>query len=635
MSLHVQKQLTRYPSAETWADLDLTEMCIHSFRYNASVSAPTRLSFVVESDSQTLPLNYDDFIRFWDDSAKLPDGTTDQDEDHPIFEGWIEEVTPGSGPTGVNIVAYDPTYRASRKSLVMSGPYEPDGSNFPVDSPASYPRAVWNCPTFQDPDYAFSLGQDWAVGKIYQNALDNALLALKHLNAATGSAAYSTSDTGTESAGVWTGNLTVKPEEKIVATAESPRSLLERLLSQHEPTFKLFWEPGTRLWRARKMPSLSAVTITVNDPSETVPVIASEIRRSREGRYSAVKIYGPQGVVWSNAIWGGEGSTGNTLEPLDQYSIGSVGEPAQCYWKFQITDPEFNAIGKRGPEPISVPMYYFGEVLASGDITTQLLTIPEDTWEPALIVTYPGGSRTVAMRWIDYRAGIVAIASGQCLFLFDSDATAPDRYILPTSVTLRYPNLTDPITVRSPSSGFSGTVYSVGGIEEEYKEYSESLAVDWRYGAPVTTETRLTRMQKYADSLLEERKDLVHSGAIRLHGADYRFAWLDKRVNVAAIDEAGDPLTTGWESIGAWVTDCEIDYEDMTTSVSLHTDQMELFGLDPEMLKLQLGIRAATDHRFFYDWHVFMYWNNSTKRQTIEGGVTVRDYYYDDKGGLQ
>lgn len=640
MALHLQRRTASYPSTETWEDLTLDDT-YHSFRYQASYTSPTRLSFVVEADSHTIPLDYEDFIRFWDDDGLLPDGVTSQSSSHPIFEGFVEEVTPGSDPTGVNVVAYDPTYRAGRKSLVMSSAavaaVDPD--DFPVDGEASFPRAVWNCPDTNDPDYSFSLGQDQALGQIVQQILDNGLLPFKHLGAAKGSDShcYIDADTGSLVTGAWDGNLTFKPEEKIVATAESPRSLIERLLQQHEPTFRLFWEPGSRRWRLHKLTSSTEVDITVNDPTEPAPVIACEIRRSAEGRYSAVKIYGPQGVEWKTAVWNGPGSSsGNTLEPTDgsTYDIGTVGEIEQCYWSFTITDPDFNRIGMKGPEPISVPGVYGGWVKASGDIITQIITTSVQTEFPALVVEYGAGNeRTQRIAFLDRRNGVVEIDAGTCLFLWDDDAVG-NRYVVPTKVTLHYPNLTDPITVRSPDDGsYAGTVFSVGGIESEYKEYNESLAVDYRYGVPVTTETRVARMQLYADRLLQERKDLVHSGGIRFHGLDYRFAWLDSRVNVGALGENGSDIVTGWESIGAWVTDVEIDYSDMTTSITMHSDQMELLGVDPEELKTRLGIRPAT-WQFFWNWQVFFYYDSKfNQTQQIVG--TTSSGYYDVTGGVQ
>lgn len=643
MALHLQRRTASYPSTETWENLTLDDT-YHSFRYQASYSSPTRLSFVVEADSHTIPLDYTDYVRFWDDAGYLPDGVTAQSSSHPIFEGWIEEVTPGTDPTGVNVVAYDPTYRASRMALVMSAAADAavDPNDFPVDGQASFPRAVWNCPDVLDPDYAFSIGQDLALGQIVQSILDNAILPLKHIGAAKGSdtSCYITSDTGSLSLGVWSGNLTFKPEEKIVATSETPRSLIERLLRQHEPTFKLFWEPGTRRWRLHKLTDATAVTIRVNDPAESVPVIACEIRRSAEGRYSAVKIYGPQGVEWKTAVWNGPSGTGHTLVPTasSTYDIGNVGEQTTCYWSFTIDDTTFNRIGMKGPEPIMVPDAYFGRVLSSGEITSQLITTEIATEYPALVVEYGStGSRTHRIAFLDRRNGIVEIDAGTCLYLWDNEASG-NRYVLPTKVTLHYPNLTDPITVRSPDDGsFTGTVYSVGGIESEYKEYNESLAVDYRYGAPVTTTTRTERMQKYADRLLQERKDLVHAGAIRFHGADYRFAWLEKRIHVAAMKEDGTDLTTGWESIGAWVTDVDIDYSEMVTTVSMHTDQMELFGIDPEDLKLKLGIRPAT-WQVFFNWSTFFYYGGvfgSDWTQTYGVNVNVTAGYFDEKGGIQ
>jgi hypothetical protein len=147
-------------------------------------------------------------------------------------------------------------------------------------------------------------------------------------------------------------------------------------------------------------------------------------------------------------------------------------------------------------------------------------------------------------------------------------------------------------------------------------------------------------MQKYADQLLNERKDLVHSGAIRFAGTDYRFVWLNRQVNVTAIKEDGTALTTGWESIGAWATDCEIDYEEMVTTVSMHTDQMELFGLDPEQLKRKLGIRPAS-WQVFFNWSVFYYYSRQMSAYAYElnqrtvVNVETTSGYFDDQGNLQ
>ena len=286
----------------------------------------------------------------------------------------------------------------------------------------------------------------------------------------------------------------------------------------------------------------------------------------------------------------------------------------------------------RGPSAISVPDAYAGQVTANGEILTQLLTSYVDTWEPALVINYGGNYRTYRISFIEPREGTVAISSGSCVFRWNPSLT--NRFELPTAVTLHYPALTTPITVRSPTTGYAGTVSTVGGIENEYREYNEAMAVDFRYGAPVTTGTRIARMQEYANRLHAERKDLVHSGGIQFHGLDYRWAWLGKRVHLTAKDDAAATLTTGWEAIGAWVTDVDYDFEERTTTVSLHTDQMELFGIDPENLKLRLGIRPATFQQFI-NARAFYFYQGSNFNQAYGIEVNTTAGYFDDFGGVQ
>src|SRR5690606_15910950 len=133
-----------------------------------------------------LPLTFRDFIRFWDEGAPHPLGGT-QSSTAPLFEGFVEDITPGDDTNEVVITCYDPTYRCDKMIQVMGEPWEANGTDFPVPSPFAHPRVVYNTTIDNDDDYGLSLLLNATVGQIVAVILNDQIKPLYYLNAAPGS----------------------------------------------------------------------------------------------------------------------------------------------------------------------------------------------------------------------------------------------------------------------------------------------------------------------------------------------------------------------------------------------------------------------------------------------------------------
>lgn len=600
--LHKQSE----PPFGDYEEVDLFELGVADPKVDISYTHATRCEFTCQIAEHLFPLAYTDFIVVWDDDGDDIAGVP-QSFDNPLFEGYPEEITPVDGDC-VRVVAYDPTYRATRHVSVMNAPYQlnpADDELFPVDGDAAYPRAVFNVNNDNDDDYAYSILQDAPVGQIIAQVLNDCRRPLYHLNACPGDGtpdgggvlAWTIPDLGENPGGGWVSDLSFIPQEKVVSTSESPRSFIERFLAQYIPTVKFIWEPGTRLWRFHKMPDITPIDVTVNDfANPTGKVLSIDVTRSSEGRYGAIKFYGPEAVEWREATYVVGGATAQ-LTTIGAYAFGTSPNVGTCYWKFQITDPTFTRMARKGPYPVYVADGYGMWANASGTFVQQLITTYRQSWVPTLQARYAsteGGDaqwRTINGVIFDFRDGIVTVGDA-CIYRYRPSGAA-SKIETPVEFKIVYPAFADPLIVRYPATGYEGTAYAVGGLEIEQKEYDDALAVGYSYGLPVTTVTRLERFNKLAEHLHRQRKDLIYAGGMMLEGLRYEFARLGTRVNFLAKADDGSDITTGWENVGAWVTDVSYDLENQTTSIQFSSDQLEIMGLDPELIKMQLKIRAA------------------------------------------
>jgi len=635
--------------------VDVEALGIHDLKPSASYSHPMRLEFKVTAANHTLPFNLTDYLIAWDTEHDYE--SSSQDDTNPFFEGWVEEVDIGEGTNTVQVVAYDPTYRASKQSIVvMNTAWLVDSSGDPYPDPEGYPRAVFNVTNDNDDDYALSLLQNATLGQIFAQVLLDAQPALYALGCApsVGNLPYlvselgeqGSSDSDSDSVSDWEGGLDFKPQEKVVTQSETIRAFVQRVLSQYDPATKLIWQPGERIWRFIDVKASDAQTITVNDPDNASGMVLSmEMHRSSEGRYGAVKFYGPEGLEWAEAEWE-DGGGSNTLEPYGTTTEGEAPNEYTCYNKFRIIDPAFTRIARKGPYQVYIPGPSTLWTNSSGTLQGELMTSLTQTWSPSFQVRYAdaawgsGNWKTLTGWRCDFRNGTIDFGN-VCIARYKGPGSG-NRVDEPIGFKFVYPRLTVPLTVRYPETGYEGTIHTVAGIENEIKCYDEALAVGKSYGLVVTTPRRLQRFGQMARQIHRYRKDLTYAGTIVLEGLHYDFLRLNQRINLAAKDDDGDPLTTGWEAINAILTDCEIDPEEFTTTLQFSSDQLELLGIDPEQSKRRLQIRQASQQFYFYTNVAFSYARERTElaglshlRQRMHVTVRSGSEWVDSMGGLQ
>jgi hypothetical protein len=559
-------------------DVDLSAVRAARFRLQTSYSHPARLSWVMHQPQQSQPLPLRTFVQFWDDGSTGPDGVPYSDG-NPLFEGFITEITPGEDPNRVEYVAYDPTRKASDEFQVMSGPWLPGSPPGvpPSEGPGAYPRLVFNSRIDNDDDFAFARENDATLGDLIATLLLDAAPPLFWCNASPGDGASGGSGLP------WVPSelvqLTFRPQEKIVFESETIRAAIERLL-QWMPHYRMLWKPGTRQFRFWDLTTSPEVTLTLNHLADAGRVLSLQLTRSLEGRYTAVRIFGPQTLTPMTASV----SAGTLLDisngpPLE--TVGGVTTFGRNRW--QITNVHLRRVARLLPADIFVQT---DDLMLVRTRSPQLEAFwPQTSGGPA-------GWRAIRGWSLDAASGIVSF-NGTNLYRFNRNAApGQPRFENPTDVRFVYATPTSPLQVRVPETGFSGTAFTEANLQSELQIHDEMLAVDYEHGQPVTTQTRVQQFTILADYIHRMRRDLIHAGGLVIDGLDFRFAELNRRVNLAAVDENGSPRTTGWERMSAFVTDVEYDFDEQLTTLQFSSDQLELIGMDPDRVKQWLRIRA-------------------------------------------
>lgn len=574
----METQATAFGS---YTAVDFTAQRIGQLKLQISYQHPARLSWVQQKPQHTFPIGIRSFVRLWDDAANGPDGNP-QSSSNPIFEGFVMEVNPGSESNEVQYVAYDPTRFSAQQFNVSSLAW--NSGTVPTDAPTtsagSYPRLVFNSKIDNDDDAAYQRLTDASVGDMLGTIFDDSYQPLYWTNAAPGDG----TDAGNGSP-YETGDLTAlafRPQEKEVFESETVRGAVTRLL-RHYPSWRLLWYPGTRKWRFGDITASPEVTLTLNDWDASNVVLSLNLERSLEQRYTAVHFYGPQTTVTTVSSIGGGTLTDISDGPLLQNNIATCCDvPGKNKW--QITNTDARQIARVLPEFITVQTSDYSFVSVR---TAQL----EGYWPESS--QWPAGWRVITGWYINAKTGTVFLPDGIYAYRYNSrPAGGSPHYENPTDVRFTYGKFENPIQVRYPTSGFSGTAYDVAGIANQMEIYAEDLAVGYEYGQPVTTATRLAQFQILAEYLHKLHKDIVYVGGVTLDGCRYEFGRLDKRINIAAVDGNGGTVTTGWESIGALLTDVEIDFGEQLTTLQFSSDHASLIALDVEEAKRRLKIRA-------------------------------------------
>lgn len=611
----------------TWSAVDLVALQAGDWKLSVSYSHPTRLSWTVCAAQHTAPIPRLAFVRFWDDAATDPDGVAFSSS-NPAFEGFVEDITPGNESNLVEYVAFDPTYRSTKQVTVMDVAYV-EGvipGTPPAADATAIPRLVYNAKSDADPDFAWGVGHDGTIGQVVAGILEYCYQPLYWLHSAPG-----TGDSGGDVPYV-SGDLTgmaFEPQEKLVFESENPRSALDRLI-RYEPRYRMLWRPGSRRWRFHNITASATVTLTLNDASVDHPVYNLQLTPSFEQAATAVKIFGPPSLTVEEFVWV-DGGGSNTLAPVDAgtnlqtYTDSGGSHSALAYSTWQIVD----STKRRGGRLL--PTYYQSQVNAYEQV---------DLKAPILFASWDAGTTWTAVWgvYMDYQHG-QAIFSGTLPYVYRANSTggslipgSTQTIFPPNAMKLVWAPFGAPLSVRKPASGYEGTAYTVAGLAHELQMYDESLAVGYEYGVPVTTTTRRAKFEVLAQALLDYRKDIAYPGAATLEGIDWQFCRLDRRIDIDGNDGSGGVTTTGWEAIGAVVTDVEYDFENQLTSLTFSADWLALLGEDPAQLRERLKIKALEQREIYNDTFTWITWTNMMGQQIsqISGIHTSIDFEYVD-----
>ena len=625
--IHLQQQTAAGGSYQT---ISLTELRLSNFRLSLSYAHPAQLTFCAHAPHQSMPLASGTFLRLWDDAGTNPLTAAAYSAEQPLFEGHIAEITPGSDGQTVEYTALDPTARCARDFRVMSFPWQPPNPSssstpeevapLPARAAGATSRLVFNASVIpNDDDAGQARANEQTLGQMIATLLDDSREPLLALNGAPAAVPPAVSMPY-----VWNGELetlTDIPTEKVVCQDEVIRTSISRLL-QYAPAWRMLWQAGERRWRFYEITAAPPLTLTLNRFSADNPhkVLSLDLNRSVEDRYGAVCFYGPPRPVNTIATTS-DGSLIAQQEILD--------EATTRYW-YQIADADRRRIAAMLELPLNVP----GE-RAQQTTADERFTFAADTVEtafPSLQARFPagasgdGGWYSLGGWQLDREAGIVHLGTfkiGRPLYPPPS-ATLPNpaRYQDPLEVRFLYAYCADPFRARWPQidGTFEGTAFTEMGLANELSIYDEMLVVGTFYNRQLTTEIRLARFRELARRIHQQKKDVVYTGGCVLEGLQYAFAGLNRRVHLAAADGNQGELATGWEALGAMLTDVEYDFSQSLTTLQFSSDQSALIGIDPAREKESLKIRAA--HPVFWFTQEALYQNR--QRTTTLGTSYLR-----------
>lgn len=563
------------------AEIDLDANPVYGISLTFSQDGPALMSFTARGSSQSDVLfagvSIGTYLAFWTDDA----GSSGA----PLFLGKVIDLDPGSDSREINFRLIDPSGAAD--TVLFNAVW----TNATTPATRGYPRLVYNSRIDNDDDETWELLADATVGEIIKDFLDLNLKPLEAAFASPGSSAacYEQADLDL---------LTIKPQEKVVIMNMTARAAIDMILKQYYPTWRVFFNPATRKWRIRNLKTLAGLTLTLNDPDQDNPVLGLDLNRTYEGKYSAVKIYGPESMEMLDLTM----SNGDLTDISDGPLIETFGAGVQVFGKnkWQITDSTKRRMLRYLPESFYAP--HTGQTYGS-PLTgyTVISNVHTRTRSPTFMVRFPndnmGNSDWVTVEgWIPWpRAGIVDFGDN---YVHRYNPNPPivggiqqPRWTNPSDVRLVYSTPAVQLSVRYPETGFSGEVYTLGGVASELTLYDEMLAVEYENNVAVTTVERLDQFKEIAKQLWEGRSKIGYAGVAVLQGLAWDWVRMDKVVNVAAVDENGVAKTTGWESINAFVTDVTYDLSEDTTSITINNDQLEVLGIDPEQMKRALGVR--------------------------------------------
>lgn len=592
-----------------FTNVDITASRVDAMKIRLAEQGLWSASWTMHYGSHETPIPRLAFVKIWDTGATDSNGNS-QSEHNPLFEGYVEEVIPGDDGLTVNYTAWDARKRVRDQVTIMSTAWVAGSissgtySAFPTLGTGAVPRLVCNVKIDNDQDYAFARLNDATVGEIIQTLLEDQYQPLYFLNAANSSGtAYRLNSGSGTGASTELAGMDFKPQGKVSFESESLMSAITRLMSMYAPNYRCYLEPGQRMWRFYDAKQSSTVSLPLNNATGTYKVMSMNLQPSLDQRYTSIEIRGPETTVVCAP--GGEGDedvlqtdgSAPSLSPvgsgivLQDYSNPSGMQQAVAYTQYQIVNTTKRRGAKLLSRTVTVPMmapHPSGDTFGYEYIQCR---------SPTLQISFDGGWTWMTVLGVnfDFQNGIATMSNP----IYYYYSTAPiagstQKFFPPTNVRLVWAYFSDPLTVRKPASGYEGTALTLANLRNTMHIYDQQLAVGYEYGTPVTTATRTAQFEKLAQSLLDERKDVVWTGGCVLEGLMYQFSRLNRRVNFAAVDENGNSISTGWDAINAHVTEVEYDFANQITALTFSSDQMALMGVDVDKLKERLKIKALT-----------------------------------------
>lgn len=604
-----------WPFSGGWTTVDLTASGVRNMKIRSSQSAPMQLTWEMGWNQVDVPIPNGSFVQVWDDAGNY-EGTSFSSS-FPNFEGFCQ-ASPGRESTVTEYIAFDPTGKASQDISVIDEGWTDIDS---IDT-TGVPRSVYNCLNDRDTDWAISKanpfsGQTGIAGLTYDltgtvkfllseiiaDILNEQQPSLIEYGAspAGGGSPYVSADLDVS-------GLQWVPQDKIVIQNETVRSAVTRLLSNYAPAFKLQFRNGDRTWRVYNAASGTSRTFTLNDWDADQVVLNWWIHKSVESRATAVELYGPKNcgvTIFSTA----DGTLTTTGEDFQGYINGTI--PNMLPYSWQITNPDDRPGSRVMPQTtfVPVPIMLFGtSTTAGGHFQWTTTLVP--TRSPTLQASWDGGNSfiTISNPYWNFREGTVTTGNGNYVYIYTDHppAGSDQNYFPPDVVRLVYAPFTAPLSVRYPTSGYSGTAYSNDGITAVYRQYHEMLAVGYEtnyyyqtagsgtptIGTYVTTDERLNQYKLLAQAIHSQRSNTAWSGGVVLDGLYWDMLYLNRRVNLAGLDGDGSSQLTNLESIYAIVTDVEFDFKEQTTTIMFNSDLLDVIGYPVELLMQQLQIRA-------------------------------------------
>jgi len=292
------------------------------------------------------------------------------------------------------------------------------------------------------------------------------------------------------------------------------------------------------------------------------------------------------------------------------YDLESWGAGVHVYgmWKLQITDEDKRRVLRRLADGYNAPspgLTYGSPNSGFSVISTNY----ETTYSPTLLVRWRdnnlGDGKWQAFDGWEYDGNNGTIIFGtisEPRFLYRYNPTPPlvdgvtgPHCETPIDVKFVFCSPVNPLTVRYPETGFSGTAYDDSGIERVLIKHDEMLSLDHERNPLLTNTDRLDQFTALAQNLHAQYCDTVVGGGLAISGMKWGFLNLDRRGNIFAVDADGAAIDLGaFETAGALITEAEFNFSDSnngTTTLVFNSSQLEIMGLDIEKLKAKLKIR--------------------------------------------